>query len=289
MLPLMVALSRRSSESTRRWPRRRLPGQRPRPQKPSRLWRAATLLDSGIVRLVGRIEITGAIPPELREQPVLITANHIGVFDPFVIMAALRKVGVNPRFLLAGGLLDAPILGWILKQGGSIRVDRRSTNVAESFEKITDALQDTPGPVLVYPEGRISLTHGLWPERGKTGAARIALSGKLPVLTISQWGAHEAVFWGTEVVNGWRDTLPLVKSFFRAVRNRPVFKVHFGPLVDLSDLSPEKPGDAVRAHKRIMQAITDNLVPLRPDEPDAPAFHDPTRPTTSKSPWWPKP
>ena len=281
----MVALSRRSSESTRRWPRRRLPGHRPRPQKASRLWRAATLLDSGIVRLVGRIEITGAIPPELREQPVLITANHIGVFDPFVIMAALRKAGVNPRFLLAGGLLDTPGLGWILKQGGSVRVDRRSTNVAESFEKITDALRDTPGPVLVYPEGRISLTPGLWPERGKTGAARIALAGKVPVLTISQWGAHEAVYWGTEVVTGWRDVMPLVTSFLRAVRNRPVFKVHFGPLVDLSDLSPEKPGDAVRAHKRIMQAITDNLVPLRPDEPDEPRFRDPTRPTTSTSPW----
>lgn len=285
----MVALSRRSSESTRRWPRRRLPGHRPRPQKASRLWRAATALDSGIVRLVGRIEITGAIPPELREQPVLITANHIGVFDPFVIMAALRKAGVNPRFLLAGGLLDTPGLGWILKQGGSIRVDRRSTNVAESFEKITDALRDTPGPVLVYPEGRISLTPGLWPERGKTGAARIALAGKVPVLTISQWGAHEAVYWGTEVVTGWRDVMPLVTSFFRAVRNRPVFKVHFGPLVDLSDLSPEKPGDAVRAHKRIMQAITDNLVPLRADEPDEPRFRDPTRPTTSKSPWQPRP
>jgi 1-acyl-sn-glycerol-3-phosphate acyltransferase len=281
----MVALSRRSSESTRRWPRRRLPGGRPQPRQASRTWRALTLLDATIVAMVGRIEITGSIPKELRDRPMLITANHIGVFDPFVIMAALRKAGVNPRFLLAGGLLDTPILGWALRQGGSVRVDRRSTNVAESFEKITDALRETPGPVLVYPEGRISLTPGLWPERGKTGAARIALAGKLPVLTISQWGAHEAVYWGTEVVNGWRDVMPLVTSFLRAVRTRPVFQVHFGELVDLSDLSPEKPGDAVRAHKRIMQAITDGLVPLRPDEPDVPAFHDPTRPTTSKSPW----
>jgi 1-acyl-sn-glycerol-3-phosphate acyltransferase len=246
-----------------------------------------TLIDRGFVRLVGQIEVTGSIPRALRHQPMLIAANHIGVFDPFVLTAALRKAGVSPRFLLAGGLLDAPLIGWGLRQGGSIRVDRRSANVAEAFERVTEALRDAPGPVLVYPEGRISLTPGLWPEKGKSGAARIALAAEVPVLTISQWGAHEAVAWGTEVVTGWRDLVPGAKSFFRAVWNRPTFKVHFGPLVDLSDLSADKPGDAMRAHKRIMRAITDNLVPLRADQLDRPKFHDPTRPTTSKSPWWP--
>lgn len=250
-------------------------------------WQAMTLVCRGFVRLVGRMEVTGSIPRELRHRPMLIAANHIGVFDPFVLTAALREAGVNPRYLLAGGLLDAPVIGWGLRQGGSIRVDRRSANVAEAFERVTEALRDTPGPVLVYPEGRISLTPGLWPEKGKSGAARIALAADVPVLTISQWGAHEAVYWGTEVVTGWRDFVPLVVSFAKAVWRRPTFKVHFGPLVDLADLSPDKPGDAMRAHKRIMRAITDNLVPLRADELDRPAFRDPTRPTTSRSPWWP--
>ena len=246
-----------------------------------------TLVDRGFVRLVGRVEVTGSIPPELRHRPMLVAANHIGVFDPFVLTAVLREAGVNPRFLLAGGLLDAPVVGWGLRQGGSIRVDRNSRNVTEAFERVTEALRDTPGPVLVYPEGRISLTPGLWPERGKTGAARIALAADVPVLTISQWGAHEAVYWGTEVVTGWRDVVPLATSFLRAIWRRPTFKVHFGPLVDLSDLSPDKPGDARRAHERIMHAITDNLVPLRADQLDRPRFHDPTRPTTSTSPWRP--
>ena len=62
---------------------------------------------------------------------------------------------------------------------------------------------------------------------------------------------------------------------------------HFGEQVDLSGLSDGVPGDAMRAHKRIMQTITDRLVPLRADEPDVPAFHDPTRPTDSRSPWRP--
>ncbi|MFC4856295.1 lysophospholipid acyltransferase family protein [Actinophytocola glycyrrhizae] len=246
-----------------------------------------TWLDVRLVRLVGKIEITGSLPAELRHRPMLIAANHIGMFDPFVLTAALRLAGVNPRFMLTGGLLDAPVVGWGLRQGGSLRVDRGKANVIEAFDRATTALRENPGPVLVYPEGRVSRDPGLWPERGKSGVARMALTGDVPVLTISQWGAHEAVYWGTEVVTGWRDLVPGLTSLLRAIRDRPTFKVHFGPVVDLSDLSAAKPGDAIRAHKRIMQTISDNLVPLRADELDEPRFHDPTRPTDSKSPWKP--
>lgn len=247
-----------------------------------------TLFDRGVVGLVGKLVITGEVPEELKRRPMLIAANHIGMFDPFVLTAALREVGINPRFVLTAGLLDTPVVGWGLRQGGNIRVDRGKANVVEAFDRVTNALRETPGPVLVYPEGRVSREPGLWPERGKTGVARMALAADVPVLTISQWGAHEAVYWGTETVTGWRDVVPLVTSFLRALRARPTFKVHFGPVVDLSDLSAGTPGDAVRAHRRIMQTITDNLVPLRADEPDTPRFHDPTRPTDSTSPWRPR-
>lgn len=246
-----------------------------------------TLIDRGLIRLVGKLEVTGTIPPELRNKPLLIAANHIGVADAFVLTAALREAGVNPRFLLTGGLLDTPVVGWGLRQGGSIRVDRGKANIAEAFDRVTTALRETPGPVLVYPEGRISRDPGLWPERGKTGAARMALAADVPVMTISQWGAHEAVYWGTEVVTGWRDVVAQARSLGRAIRARPTFKVLFGPVVDLSDLSADKPGDAMRAHKRIMQAIANNMVPLRADQLDRPKFHDPTRPTDSRSPWKP--
>jgi 1-acyl-sn-glycerol-3-phosphate acyltransferase len=275
----MVALFRRTTEPTRR-------SRESRDVSP--LWWVMTQVDRGFVRLVGRLEITGTVPDELRGRPGVIAANHIGVFDAFVLTAALRKAGVTPRFLLAGGLLDAPVVGWALRQGGAIRVDRGKSTVVEAFARTTEALRSASGPVLVYPEGRISREPGLWPERGKTGVARIALAADVPVMTISQWGAHEAVYWGTEQVTGWRDLVPVVTSWLRALRARPVFRVHFGGLVDLSDLSASRPGDAMRAHKRIMEAITADLVPLRPDEPDTPRFHDPTRPTDSTSPWRPR-
>jgi hypothetical protein len=36
-----------------------------------------------------------------------------------------------------------------------------------------------------------------------------------------------------------------------------------------------------------MTAITAGPAPLRPDEPDVPRFHGPTRPTDGDSPWRP--
>jgi 1-acyl-sn-glycerol-3-phosphate acyltransferase len=275
----MVALFRRPNEPTRR-------GRAATPFPPD--WRTIVALDRGFVRLVGKLEVTGEFPAELRNRPVLVAANHIGVFDPMVLVAASAKIGITLRFMLTAGLMDATLVGLFLRRAGHVRVDRGKTNVKDAFGRAIDELRSTNGPLLIYPEGRISHDPGLWPERGKTGLARMALLGQVPVVTISQWGAHEAVYWGTETVTGPKDWLPLVTSFGKALRERPTFKVHFGGPVDLSDLSADKPGDAMRAHKRIMQAITDRLVPLRADEPDRPRFHDPTRPTDTVSPWRPR-
>ena len=252
------------------------------------VWRAMSTLDEGFVRMVGKLEITGEFPDELRGRPVLVAANHIGMLDPFVLIAACRKLGVTPQFMLTAGLLDAPVVGFFLSRSGHLRVDRGKSNVAEAFGRATEALRTARVPLLVYPEGRISHGPGLWPERGKTGVARMALGGDIPVITISQWGAHEAMYWGTPSVTGIKDLKWPVTSLLRAIRNRPTFKVHFGGQVDLSGLDAARPGDAMRAHKRIMQAIPRDLVPLRTDQPDEPAFHDPTRPLDSVSPWKPQ-
>jgi 1-acyl-sn-glycerol-3-phosphate acyltransferase len=278
MLRTMVALYRDGDEPTRR-----TGGQASAPL----IWRAMLQIDRAVVAGVGKVEVTGSVPDELRNAPLVMAANHIGVFDALVLMKACYSIGIAPRFMLAGGLLDTPVLGWALREAGHLRVERGKATVLESFATAVESIKSSGVPLLVYPEGRITHDPGMWPERGKTGVARIALAANAPVIPISQWGAHEAAYWGTETVTGWADLKPVVSSFLRAVRQRPTFKVHFGDPVELSDLSATKPGDAVRAHKRIMQAITDNLTQLRPDEPDLPKFHDPTRPTDTRSPWRP--
>ena len=251
------------------------------------IWQAMSAMDARLVALTGRLKVTGGVPPGMRSAPLLLAANHIGVFDALVLIAACRRIGFAPRFLIAGGLLDAPVVGRALRASGHLRIDRGKASALEQFGQAAKELHSAGAPILVYPEGRISHDPGLWPERGKTGAARLALASGVPVVPVSQWGAHEAVYWGTETVNGPADIVPLARSGLTAPLRRPTFKVHFGDPVDLTEFSDGRPGDAVRAHAKIMRAIADGLAPLRASEPDRPRFHDPTRPTDTTSPWRP--
>lgn len=273
----MVALRTGAHEPTRR----ALPNSTPP------LWRAMMRINRGLVALAGRLEVTGEVADGLRGRSILLAANHIGVFDAFVLTAACHRIGVAPRFMITGGIMDAPVAGAALRSSGHLRVDRGHDTVIEAFGRAVAALRAGGVAVLVYPEGRISRDPGLWPERGKTGVARLALAAGTPVVPISQWGAHESAYWGTEVVTGWRDFRPVAASFLRSLGRRPVFRVHFGAPVDLAGLAAGTPGDAARARDRIMRAIAAGLAPLRPDEPDAPRFTDPTRPTDATSPWRP--
>src|SRR5436305_7296724 len=84
-------------------------------RRPPAVWRTMATLDRGLVNLVGRLEVTGGIPSALRHRPLLLAANHIGVFDALVLIAACKRIGFAPRFLLAGGLLDAPVVGPALR------------------------------------------------------------------------------------------------------------------------------------------------------------------------------
>ena len=236
------------------------------------LWQVLLRRFSWLVGIFGRIEVTGGVPEEMRRGPLLFAANHIGDFDPFVVAVALHRVGITPRFMVTGGLVSAPVVGRLLERTGAIRVER-GTELARHAVRVTEVALVQGGHVVAYPEGRIGLTADGWPERGRTGMARLALGLGVPVIPVSQWGAHEVL----QYRNDWRK----VRTLLRAVVRRPVLRVHVGPPVVLGDLRVGRVGDANRARYRIAAAITRGLVPLRQDEADRPAYVDPTRPTTA--------
>ncbi|RBY84731.1 1-acyl-sn-glycerol-3-phosphate acyltransferase [Blastococcus sp. TF02A-26] len=237
-------------------------------------WRFVLRRFSWLVSLVGRVEVTGSVPEELRNGPLLLAANHIGDFDPFVVAVALHRVGVMPRIMATGGIISAPVAGPLLERTGAIRVER-GTELARHAVRVTEVALVHGGHVVAYPEGRVGLAADGWPERGRTGMARMALGMGVPVIPVSQWGAHEVLQYG----NDWGK----LRTLARAVVRRPALKVHVGPPVLLDDLQMGRVGDANRARYRIAAAITRGLVPLRAAERDRPAFVDPTRPTTAVS------
>jgi len=234
-------------------------------------WRILLVAARVLTAPVCRLRVTGALPAALRSGPAILAANHIGPFDPVAITAACRVMRIAPRLMATGGLFRAPVVGSVMRAAGHIRVNRRQADVADALAHVTDALAGC-ALVLGYPEGRITLDPGMWPERGKTGLARVALRTGAPVVPVAQWGAHEVMAWG----GAGAMFATLLRSLFR----RPVVRVHFGLPVDLSDLNEATPGAAQRATDRIIDAITAELKPLRPDEPRLPRYIDYRRPVS---------
>ena len=80
--------------------------------------------------------------------------------------------------------------------------------------RITEVALVQGGHVVAYPEGRVGLTADGWPERGRTGMARMALGLGVPVIPVSQWGAHEVLQYG----NDWGKLRTAVRGGRCAVR-----------------------------------------------------------------------
>lgn len=232
-------------------------------------WRLAVRLAGPAVSLLGRLQVTGGVDPALRRGPLILASNHIGNLDVVVLAAACHRLGLRPRYIVAGGLMRAPVLGVLLHRAGHIRVDRDGPDAMWTAAVATTALEHA-AHVVVYPEGRIGLDPQMWPERGRTGVARLALTAGVPVLPVSQWGAHEAVAYGGRGA--------VARSMAGSLWRQPRLAVHVGPPVPLADLSAARVGDARRAALRITAAITSGLWTLRRDEPGLPHRIDPTRP-----------
>src|SRR4051794_3083664 len=150
------------------------------------MWRFMLVLSRILVLPLCRLRVSGRVPESLRGGPLILAANHISPFDPIVMTAACHKAGIAPKFMATGGIFDAPVAGPAMRAAGHIRVDRNTARVAEALPAAVEALRGG-AMVLVYPEGRIGLDPWMWPERGKTGVARMAAAAGPSVLPGRAW------------------------------------------------------------------------------------------------------
>jgi 1-acyl-sn-glycerol-3-phosphate acyltransferase len=234
-----------------------------------RLWRFLLAVSPALIFPFCRLRFSGAVPRELRDGPLILAANHVSPVDPAVMTAACHKVGLAPRFMATGGVFRAPVFGALMRRCGHIRVDRRSERVAQALPDAVEALR-AGSTVLVYPEGRIGLDPWMWPERGKTGVARLAAISGAPVVPVAQWNTHRVLPYAAP--------RGLLKSVALALWRRPVVYVRFGAPVDLSGLTGTAGAQAMRATRLIVEGIDRTLLPLREGEPEMPFHVDGTRP-----------
>jgi 1-acyl-sn-glycerol-3-phosphate acyltransferase len=120
---------------------------------------------------------------------VIIAPNHESHFDPLVVAHFIYGTGRWPRFLGKASLWKVPVMGPFLRKVKQIPVERGSVEAVKSLDALVQALDDG-GVVVIYPEGTTTRQPDLWPMRGKTGAARLALLTGAPVIPMANWGAH---------------------------------------------------------------------------------------------------
>ncbi|KUH38462.1 MULTISPECIES: lysophospholipid acyltransferase family protein [Streptomyces] len=189
-----------------------------------------------------------------------ITAvNHNSYLDPLSYAHYQYNTGRVPRFLAKAGLFKGAFVGMMLRGTGQIPVYRETTNALDAFRAAVAAIERGEC-VAFYPEGTLTRDPDMWPMAGKTGAARVALLTKVPVIPVAQWGANLAM-------------PPYAKRDKLRLFPRKTLTVVAGPPVDLSRFFDVEPTNEVlrEATEEIMRAITALLEDIRgekaPDEP----------------------
>ncbi|WP_129842676.1 lysophospholipid acyltransferase family protein [Streptomyces sp. RFCAC02] len=187
-----------------------------------------------------------------------ITAvNHNSVLDPLSYAHFQYNTGRVPRFLAKDSLFTKGIVARFMTGTGQIPVYRDTSDAADAFRAAVAAVHRGEC-VAFYPEGTLTRDPGLWPMEGKTGAARVALSTRAPVIPVAQWGAQAAM-------------PPYARSRKIRLLPRKTLVVAAGAPVDLSEFYDREPtADVLReASDRIMDAITVLLADIRDEAPPA--------------------
>ena len=190
-----------------------------------------------------RFDIDGTehIPPV---GPAILCGNHRSYFDFVAVGLALARTGRPTRFLGKKEIFDAPVVGWLARALGGIRVDR-GTGSDEPLREAAVALA-AGELVAIMPQGTIPRGAAFFDPvlKGRWGAARLAELSGAPVLPIG--------LWGTERVWPRASRLPDVA----AVVHPPTVRLRVGPPVELPHASLDDDTE------RIMAAIA----ALLPDE-----------------------
>ncbi|MGW4033656.1 lysophospholipid acyltransferase family protein [Streptomyces sp. NPDC004838] len=187
-----------------------------------------------------------------------ITAvNHNSYLDPLSYAHFQYNSGRVPRFLAKAALFEGSFVGMMLRGTQQIPVYRETTDALDAFRAAVQAIERGEC-VAFYPEGTITRDPGMWPMAGKTGAARIALQTKVPVIPVAQWGANLAM-------------PPYATEKKLRLFPRKTLIVQAGPPVELDrfyDLEPT-PEVLREATEVIMAAITALLEDVRGEKAPA--------------------
>jgi len=192
----------------------------------------------------------------------VVVTNHNSHLDPLQFAHYLVDHDRSPRFLGKIEVFKVPLVGAVLRSADQIPVYRESGRAADAYRAAVQAVRDGKC-VAIYPEGTLTRDPDLWPMRGKTGAARVALETRCPVVPVAHWGCQDVL--------GPYARLPRLFP-------RKTIHVRAGASVALDDLYDRPITTEVlrEATDRIMAALTGVLEELRGERAPSERF-DPRR------------
>jgi 1-acyl-sn-glycerol-3-phosphate acyltransferase len=217
---------------------------------------------------------------------VLLVANHLSNIDPILMGEYLVYSGRWPRYLGKEELWHVPGIGWLGRHCGQIPIQRASATAGVGLQNAIDALKAGEA-VVIYPEATRGADPQGWPMTARSGAARVALAARCPVVPLGQTGADRM--------------LPAHGFHLPRLLPRTTISILCGEPLHLDDLYDSfRPGlvpgiaDAVRPHTteqeiaeqarsheaiveagaRMIDAITDLVAEIR-NEPAPPDRYDP--------------
>jgi 1-acyl-sn-glycerol-3-phosphate acyltransferase len=193
------------------------------------------------------------------EGGVILAVNHVSEFDPLVVAHFVYDAGRWPQFLAKSSLFRIKVVGPLLRAVRQIPVYRGTADAVKSLEAAVAAVRAGEA-VILYPEGTTPKSGELWPQRGKTGIARLYLQTGAPVVPIVSWGPEKVYDPRTRKIR---------------FRPRSPVTVVAGPPLDLSkwDGAPPTPANLYAVTDVIMTVLRDMLAEIRgeaaPDQPSS--------------------
>ena len=134
-----------------------------------------------------------------KQGGVIICANHISAMDVFCIAAVYPR---HVKFIAKKELFSIPVIGWLIKALGAIKIDRGGNDISAIRTAINEAKNGFP--VAIFPQGHRypGVNPATTPK--KNGAAMIAYHSECPVVpvAINTKGGKFGLFKRIDVVFG---------------------------------------------------------------------------------------
>lgn len=118
----------------------------------------------------------------------VVAANHLSLMDTPLMLWSLP---LEFKFLAKRELLKTPFIGWYLKRGGHLTVDRGSLRSSlESMNECARLIRERKLSVLIFPEG----TRGLGElQPFKDGAAYLAIQSGVAAVPVAIHGTEDVL------------------------------------------------------------------------------------------------